>query len=158
MIRPSVADSEGLEGEVAVVRGTGGRHISKEDALAHVAGYALFNDGSVHKYQFKTPLRLPKGTKIDMEYTFDNSADNVRNPSTPPKRVKLGEQTNDEMAILFMNAAVNNAADGKRLAQSMFGQSAVSSVQDKIDEINKLPPDERERAIREAIIKAYRGK
>ncbi|SAL02459.1 5-oxopent-3-ene-1,2,5-tricarboxylate decarboxylase [Caballeronia arationis] len=57
MIRPSVTDSEGLdfEGEIAVVIGKGGRHIAKEDALSHVAGYSLFNDGSVREYQFKTP-------------------------------------------------------------------------------------------------------
>ncbi|BCQ26802.1 fumarylacetoacetate hydrolase family protein [Caballeronia sp. NK8] len=57
MIRPGVGDSAGLdyEGEVAVVLGKGGRHIAKEDALSHVAGYALFNDGSVREYQFKTP-------------------------------------------------------------------------------------------------------
>ncbi len=57
MIRPSVTDSEGLdyEGEIAVVLGKGGRHISKADALKHVAGYSVFNDGSVREYQFKTP-------------------------------------------------------------------------------------------------------
>jgi len=57
MIRPAVADSEGLdfEGEIAVVLGKGGRHIVKDDALDCVAGYALFNDGSVREYQFKTP-------------------------------------------------------------------------------------------------------
>ncbi|WGS55178.1 fumarylacetoacetate hydrolase family protein (plasmid) [Paraburkholderia sp. D15] len=57
MIRPAVADSEGLdfEGEIAVVLGKGGRHIAKNDALSHVAGYSVFNDGSVREYQFKTP-------------------------------------------------------------------------------------------------------
>ncbi|SAL67767.1 fumarylacetoacetate hydrolase family protein [Caballeronia humi] len=57
MIRPAVTDSEGLdfEGEIAVVIGKGGRHIAKDDALTHVAGYSLFNDGSVREYQFKTP-------------------------------------------------------------------------------------------------------
>jgi 2-keto-4-pentenoate hydratase/2-oxohepta-3-ene-1,7-dioic acid hydratase in catechol pathway len=57
MIRPAVADSEGLdfEGEIAVVLGKGGRHIAKEAALSHVAGYSVFNDGSVREYQFKTP-------------------------------------------------------------------------------------------------------
>jgi acylpyruvate hydrolase len=57
MIRPSVTDSDGLdfEGEIAVVIGRGGRHIAKDDALSHVAGYSLFNDGSVREYQFKTP-------------------------------------------------------------------------------------------------------
>ncbi|WP_158935610.1 fumarylacetoacetate hydrolase family protein [Burkholderia sp. S171] len=57
MIRPRVTDSEGLdyEGEIAVVLGKGGRHISRDDALSHVVGYSLFNDGSVREYQFKTP-------------------------------------------------------------------------------------------------------
>ncbi|MFM0341859.1 fumarylacetoacetate hydrolase family protein [Paraburkholderia fungorum] len=57
MVRPRVTDSEGLdfEGEIAVVLGKGGRHITNDDALSHVAGYALFNDGSVREYQFKTP-------------------------------------------------------------------------------------------------------
>ncbi|RQU22998.1 FAA hydrolase family protein [Burkholderia cenocepacia] len=57
MIRPDVIGSAGLdfEGEVAVVIGKGGRHIKKDDALSHVAGYSVFNDGSVREYQFKTP-------------------------------------------------------------------------------------------------------
>lgn len=57
MVRPAVRDSEGLdfEGEIAVVLGKGGRHIAKKDALSHVAGYSVFNDGSVREYQFKTP-------------------------------------------------------------------------------------------------------
>jgi acylpyruvate hydrolase len=57
LVRPAVEDCSGLdfEGEVAVVLGKGGRHIRKEDALSHVAGYSLFNDGSVREYQFKAP-------------------------------------------------------------------------------------------------------
>ncbi|QHE93597.1 5-oxopent-3-ene-1,2,5-tricarboxylate decarboxylase [Pandoraea fibrosis] len=57
LVRPAVSDSEGLdfEGEIAAVLGKGGRHIRKEDALACVAGYTLFNDASVREYQFKSP-------------------------------------------------------------------------------------------------------
>jgi acylpyruvate hydrolase len=55
IIRPRISDSLDYEGEIAVVLGKGGRHIRKEDALSHVAGYALFNDASVREYQFKTP-------------------------------------------------------------------------------------------------------
>ncbi|MGV7241481.1 fumarylacetoacetate hydrolase family protein [Caballeronia sp. M23-90] len=55
IIRPRVSDSLDYEGEIAVVLGKGGRHIHREDALSHVAGYALFNDASVREYQFKTP-------------------------------------------------------------------------------------------------------
>ncbi|TAL55886.1 fumarylacetoacetate hydrolase family protein [Pandoraea sp.] len=57
LVRPAVPDSEGLdfEGEIAAILGKGGRHIRPEDALAYVAGYAVFNDASVREYQFKSP-------------------------------------------------------------------------------------------------------
>ncbi|WP_447650582.1 fumarylacetoacetate hydrolase family protein [Pseudomonas abietaniphila] len=55
LVRPRVSDTLDYEGEMAVVLKSGGRHISKEDALKHVAGYALFNEGSVREYQFKSP-------------------------------------------------------------------------------------------------------
>lgn len=55
IVRPRVSDSLDYEGEVAVVLGKGGRHISKDDALGCVAGYSIFNDGSVREYQFKAP-------------------------------------------------------------------------------------------------------
>ena len=54
IVRPRVSDSLDYEGEIAVVLGKGGRHIKKQDALTHVAGYSLFNDASVREYQFKT--------------------------------------------------------------------------------------------------------
>jgi acylpyruvate hydrolase len=44
-----------FEGELAVVIGTGGYKISKEDALDHVIGYSVFNDASYRDYQFKSP-------------------------------------------------------------------------------------------------------
>lgn len=55
MIRPQASDSLDFEGEMAVVLKRGGRHIAQEDALDHVAGYSIFNDGSVRDYQFKSP-------------------------------------------------------------------------------------------------------
>jgi 2-keto-4-pentenoate hydratase/2-oxohepta-3-ene-1,7-dioic acid hydratase in catechol pathway len=55
LIRPRMSDTLDYEGEMAVILKSGGRHISKEDALKHVAGYALFNEGSVREYQFKSP-------------------------------------------------------------------------------------------------------
>jgi 2-keto-4-pentenoate hydratase/2-oxohepta-3-ene-1,7-dioic acid hydratase in catechol pathway len=51
--RPKVSAQFDFEGEVAAIIGLGGRHIPKDQALAHVAGYALFNEGSVRDYQFR---------------------------------------------------------------------------------------------------------
>ena len=62
-------------------------------------------------YQFASLLPLPKGTRIDGELTYDNSANNVRNPNTPPKRVRWGEQSTDEMGSLILTVVPNQAAD-----------------------------------------------
>ena len=55
LIRPLVSDSLDYEGELAVVLGRSGRHIAREHALDCVAGYSIFNDGSVREYQFNSP-------------------------------------------------------------------------------------------------------
>ena len=39
------------EGELAVIVGKGGRRIAKDQAMAHVAGFAVFNDASVRDWQ-----------------------------------------------------------------------------------------------------------
>jgi acylpyruvate hydrolase len=42
------------EGELVAVIGRGGRNISREEALDHVAGYSIFNDVTVRDYQLRT--------------------------------------------------------------------------------------------------------
>ncbi len=54
-------------------------------------------------YQYVQPLVLPAGSKIDVRWTYDNSASNASNPSNPPQRVTFGEQTADEMAFLIFD-------------------------------------------------------
>lgn len=54
MIRPRVSTEFDYEGELAVVIGTGGRHIAASDALRHVAGYACYNEGSIRDWQRHT--------------------------------------------------------------------------------------------------------
>ena len=54
MIRPKVSSMLDYEGELVAVIGKAGRNIPKERALEHVAGYSVFNDGSIRDYQFKS--------------------------------------------------------------------------------------------------------
>jgi 2-keto-4-pentenoate hydratase/2-oxohepta-3-ene-1,7-dioic acid hydratase in catechol pathway len=54
MIRPAVSEEFDYEGELAVIIGADGRHIKAENALAHVAGYACYNDGSIRDWQRHT--------------------------------------------------------------------------------------------------------
>ncbi len=54
------------------------------------------------EYRLVRPLRLPKGSTIHMDWSFDNSADNPNNPSSPPKHVTYGPASTDEMAELIL--------------------------------------------------------
>ena len=55
-----------------------------------------------YTYNFEKPLDLPKGTLLTVVAHYDNSAANPRNPNKPPKEVKWGEATTDEMCIGFI--------------------------------------------------------
>ena len=54
IIRPKASPNLDYEAELAVVIGKRARNLTKENALACVAGYACFNDGSIRDYQRKT--------------------------------------------------------------------------------------------------------
>ena len=51
LVRPRLSHQFDYEGELAMIIGKGGRHIPRERALDHVAGYTIFVDGSVRDYQ-----------------------------------------------------------------------------------------------------------
>lgn len=53
IVVPTVSEEVDWEGELAVVIGKGGRHITKDRAFDHVGGYTIFNDVSVRDYQFR---------------------------------------------------------------------------------------------------------
>ncbi|MCR8724649.1 fumarylacetoacetate hydrolase family protein [Frigidibacter sp. ROC022] len=66
LVLPRCSSKLDFEGELAVVIGQGGRHITREEAMDHVFGYAIYNDGSVrdwqkHSHQF-TPGKNFSGT------------------------------------------------------------------------------------------------
>jgi len=57
--KPSVTERLDFEGEAALVIGRAGRNIKREDALAHVAGYACYNDVSARDWQRHTTQWTP---------------------------------------------------------------------------------------------------
>ena len=59
----------------------------------------LFTFAWQEQYRFKEFVTLPKGTRLDVKITFDNSADNPHNPTSPPKRVRWGRESTDEMGM-----------------------------------------------------------
>lgn len=62
-------------------------------------------------YECAQPVRLPKGTRVTLETTHDNSADNPHNPKHPPQRVTWGEQTFNEMSLAFISLSPASDSD-----------------------------------------------
>ena len=54
IVRPKQSERLDYEAELMIVVGKGGRNIKEADALNHVFGYTIFNDGSIRDYQRRT--------------------------------------------------------------------------------------------------------
>jgi Copper type II ascorbate-dependent monooxygenase, C-terminal domain len=74
------------------------------------------------RYTYKEPVSLPKGTRIDLEAYYDNSTDNPANPNNPPKMIKWGEQTSDEMCLCFMQITTVKESDADVLRRAIIQQ------------------------------------
>jgi 2-keto-4-pentenoate hydratase/2-oxohepta-3-ene-1,7-dioic acid hydratase in catechol pathway len=60
LISPKVSTHFDFEGELAIIIGKPGRHIKRAEALAHIAGYSIFMDGSIRDFQFQHSLTAGK--------------------------------------------------------------------------------------------------
>ncbi len=117
----TVKDSFELPVDVEVVGVYPHAHYLARD----MKGYATLADGTTRwlirikewdfnwqdEYRFAEPVFLPRGTTLEMEYTYDNSSDNVFNPHHPPRRVAFGPQSSDEMGDLWLQLVPTDSAE-----------------------------------------------
>ncbi len=99
-----------------------------------LGAYAIFPDGSKHwlfripdwdfnwqsDYRYVEPLRLPAGSTLHMEYSYDNSSDNFRNPNQPPQRIVSGWRSVDEMGELSIQVLPVKETDLEALKQAQI--------------------------------------
>ena len=86
------AHSFDFEGEIAVIIGTGGRHITADDAMTHVLGYSIFNDGSVRDWQ-KHSIYAGKNFSGSGSWgPWITTADEIKNPTTMSLTTHLNGQ------------------------------------------------------------------
>ena len=78
-----------------------------------------------HVYRYVAPVMLPKGTTLSVRYTFDNSAENPRNPQQPPARVTWGQWSQDEMGDLWIQVLTRDERDLETL-NTAFRSKAVA--------------------------------
>jgi Tfp pilus assembly protein PilF len=71
-------------------------------------------------YRYAHPVPLPKGTMLNMRWSYDNSAENVRQPNQPPRRVGAGNRTSDEMAHLQIQVRLRTPQDRMAVQEAYF--------------------------------------
>ena len=71
------------------------------------------------QYFYREPFVLPRGTRIDGEVSWDNSAENPHNPSNPPREVRWGEQSTDEMGSVSLRVTCVKESDLPALAWTL---------------------------------------
>lgn len=59
LVAPAVSHRFDYEAELAVIIGQAGRHVPRDRALEHIAGYTCFNDGSIRDWQVHTAQYTP---------------------------------------------------------------------------------------------------
>jgi hypothetical protein len=74
------------------------------------------------QYLFAEPQRLVKGTKIKLVAYYDNSSENPANPNHPPRRVRWGEETTDEMCLCTLQVYTDRTEDMRELFKLPFGR------------------------------------
>jgi tetratricopeptide (TPR) repeat protein len=92
-------------------------------------------------YRFITPLPLPRGTKLSMRYTYDNSAANRHNPHHPPAPVLYGPSSSDEMGDLWLQVLPHSSADASRLTTEFREREAVATVASAEMLVRHFPED-----------------
>jgi mono/diheme cytochrome c family protein len=124
-----IADSVTLPADVTVYSAVAHAHYLAKDMKAT----ATMPDGTTKTlfwiddwdfnwqdtYVFKRPFTLPKGTRIDATISYDNSAENPRNPASPPRRAIFGEQSFDEMGLIGFVIEAVNEADASAIGQAL---------------------------------------
>lgn len=65
MVRPPESDKLDYEGEIVIIIGKGGRRISKENALDHIAGLTLMNEGTLRDWVRHAKFNVTQGKNFD---------------------------------------------------------------------------------------------
>jgi Flp pilus assembly protein TadD len=75
-------------------------------------------------YRLVEPVGLPRGTRVDVTFSYDNSAANPDNPSHPPVRVRAGPRATDEMGNLLLQVVPHASGDRVALAVARLRHGA----------------------------------
>ena len=96
IVRPKASPQLDYEGEIALIIGREGRHVAKERALDHVAGYTLCNEGTLRDWVRHAKFNVTQGKNFDASGSIGPyfvSADEI----DPAKPLRLVTKVNGEI-------------------------------------------------------------
>ncbi len=65
LVRPKASPQLDYEGEIVIVIGESGRHISESDALSHIAALSLCNEGTIRDWVRHAKFNVTQGKNFD---------------------------------------------------------------------------------------------
>jgi tetratricopeptide (TPR) repeat protein len=80
------------------------------------------------RYRYRSPVFLPRGTRLSMRFTYDNSAANPNNRNDPPQRVRSGPRSTDEMGQLWIEVVPRRPEDAAVLNADFVRRSLVAAI------------------------------
>lgn len=98
------------------------------------------------EYIYAEPIALPRGTQLEMEYGYDNSSENPRNPHSPPQRVVYGPLTSDEMGDLNIRVEASSFEDRSKLSSDVARHDLETVVRGLRRQMVRDPEDVEARA------------
>ena len=96
IVRPKASPQLDYEGEICLVIGRAGKHIAKERAMEHVAGYTLCNEGTLRDWVRHAKFNVTQGKNFDASGSIGPyfvSADEI----DPAKALHLVTKVNGEV-------------------------------------------------------------
>jgi hypothetical protein len=81
-----------------------------------------------NRYTYTQLVRIPKGAVLHSELVYDNSADNKSNPNKPPKDVRWGRESTDEMGSITLMVVAADEQDTALLQNAVRSKNAAQAV------------------------------
>ena len=79
-------------------------------------------------YRFTSPQRIPAGSRLMADITYDNTANNPRNPNSPPRQVQWGESTLAEMLLVYFEVLPYRPGDENIVLSTAPGRATTPGI------------------------------
>lgn len=90
-------------------------------------------------YLFRKAMVIPNGTTVYGETVYDNTSNNFDNPNSPPKEVRVGEGTTDEMMLVYFTYTAYQPGDENLI---LAPEEVTDSREIKLEELElKVAPN-----------------